>query len=192
MQNIYQTFEFNKIKLSILEYSKTELGQEYIDSLEMMSSSKDVSNALEDLKEMMSIIVRFGVMPIATSANALKLIEMAKKSGKIDYKSCEYEAHLVECAKREEKMNEYTEDQPSREDIFNYLDAIEQFCSKEELIQSLKDDWDLSTSSATRWLKAYRRAHMDESVEKMNEFVDANGDEYTADDIFNFLNIIRI
>lgn len=80
MQNIYQTFEFNKIKLSILEYSKTELGQEYIDSLEMMSSSKDVSNALEDLKEMMSIIVRFGVMPIATSANALKLIEMAKKT----------------------------------------------------------------------------------------------------------------
>ncbi|MCQ2800986.1 MAG: Smr/MutS family protein [Bacilli bacterium] len=80
MQNIYQTFEFNKIKSSILEYSKTELGQEYIDSLEMMTSSKEVSSALEDLKEMMSIIVRFGVMPIATSANALKLIEMAKKT----------------------------------------------------------------------------------------------------------------
>jgi len=80
MQDIYQTFEINKIKEKLLEYSRTELGKEYIDDLKMFSHSEDVQTALEDLKEVMSIILRYGVMPISTSANALYLIEMAKKT----------------------------------------------------------------------------------------------------------------
>ena len=47
----------------------------------MFSRSEDVQTALEDLKEVMSIILRYGVMPISTSANALYLIQMAKKTG---------------------------------------------------------------------------------------------------------------
>jgi len=81
MQDIYQTFEFNKIKENIKEFSKTELGKVYIDSLIMFSSMEDVSSKLEDLKEMMSIIARFSYLPIETSANALELIKLAKKTG---------------------------------------------------------------------------------------------------------------
>ena len=81
MQDIYKTFEFNKIQEKLLEYSKTELGREYIDNLMMLDSLEQVTSSLEDLKEMMSIVTRFGIMPIQTSANALKLIEMAKKTG---------------------------------------------------------------------------------------------------------------
>lgn len=80
MQDIYQTFEINRIKEKLLEYSRTELGKEYIDDLKMFSRSEDVQTALEDLKEVMSIILRYGVMPISTSANALYLIQMAKKT----------------------------------------------------------------------------------------------------------------
>ena len=80
MQNIYTTFEFNKIQESIKEYAKTELGRDKIDSLTMLPSLKEVKDALLDLDEMMAILTRFGVMPISTSANALYLIDLAKKT----------------------------------------------------------------------------------------------------------------
>lgn len=80
MQDIYQTFEFNKIQESIKEYAKTEIGREMIDSLRMLPNQKEVTETLLDLNEMISIVNRFGVMPIATSANALYLIDLAKKT----------------------------------------------------------------------------------------------------------------
>ncbi|MBO6261531.1 MAG: endonuclease MutS2 [Bacilli bacterium] len=81
MQNIYETFEFNKIKEHLLEYAKTELAKVYIDELKMFDNAEAVKNALEDLKEVSSIIVRFGPLPIHNSANALVLIDLAKKTG---------------------------------------------------------------------------------------------------------------
>ncbi len=81
MQNIYETFEFNRIKEHILEYAKTELGKVYIDELEMYPDRNSVENALLDLSEISSIIIRFGPLPINNSANALVLIDLAKKTG---------------------------------------------------------------------------------------------------------------
>ena len=81
MQDIYQTFEFNKIKEHILEYAKTELAKVYIDELKMFENQEAVKNALLDLNEVSSVIVRFGPLPINNSANALVLIDMAKKTG---------------------------------------------------------------------------------------------------------------
>ena len=81
MRNIYETFEFNKIKEHLLEYAKTELAKVYIDELKMFESPNEVKNALEDLREISSIIVRFGPLPIHNSANALVLIDLAKKTG---------------------------------------------------------------------------------------------------------------
>ena len=81
MQNIYETFEFNKIKEHLLEYAKTELAKVYIDELKMFETPNEVKNALDDLREISSIIVRFGPLPIHNSANALVLIDLAKKTG---------------------------------------------------------------------------------------------------------------
>ena len=79
MQDIYQTFEFNKIQESIKEYAKTELAREKIDNLKMLPV-EEVKSVLLDLEETMSLVTRFGLIPIATSANAIFLIEMAKKT----------------------------------------------------------------------------------------------------------------
>ena len=81
MQDIYVTFEFEKIKEKINEYAKTELGKIYISELAILPSFNDVKEILEDLKEVDSIITRFGILPIHTSANALYLIDLAKKTG---------------------------------------------------------------------------------------------------------------
>ena len=64
MQDIYQTFEFSKIQESIKEYSKTELGREYIDDLKMLSNLSEVKEKLADLNEMVSVVNRFGIMPL--------------------------------------------------------------------------------------------------------------------------------
>ena len=79
MQDIYQTFEFNKIQESIKEYAKTELAREKIDNLKMLPV-EEVKSVLLDLEETMSLVTRFGLIPIATSANAIFLIDMAKKT----------------------------------------------------------------------------------------------------------------
>lgn len=81
MQDIYKTFEFYRIQESIDEFAKTELAREHIANLKMMSSIEEVKESLKDLEEFSSIIKRFGPMPIATSANALYLIDLAKKTG---------------------------------------------------------------------------------------------------------------
>ncbi len=80
MQDIYTSFEFNKIKDSLLEYAKSEIAKENISNLVMFSSLEEVSRSLEELKEMSSIIYRFGPLPISTSANALYIIDLAKKT----------------------------------------------------------------------------------------------------------------
>lgn len=80
MQNIYQTFDFYKIQENLLEFAKTELGKIYIEELSMLDNFDLVKSNLSDLDEMMSLIIRFGPLPISNSANAIRLIDMAKKT----------------------------------------------------------------------------------------------------------------
>ena len=80
MQNIYETFEFSRILELISEFAKSEKGREDILSLKMLESKDDVHRALAELEEMMSLISRFSYLPIATSANMIKIIELAKKT----------------------------------------------------------------------------------------------------------------
>lgn len=80
MQNIYETFEFNKIQEYLLEHAKTEVGVQLIQQLKMMDDFNAINNSLEDLKEISSIIQRYGPLPINPSLNAIRIIEDAKKT----------------------------------------------------------------------------------------------------------------
>ena len=80
MQDIYETFEFNRIKEFILEYSKTELGKKYISDLSFNTDKNEIVKSLDLLKEMMELIKRFGPLNIQSSVDALRLIELAKKT----------------------------------------------------------------------------------------------------------------
>ncbi len=104
MQNIYETFEFNKIKEKILEYSKTDLGKEFILNLTMFTSKTELNSALLDLEEMSSLYLRFGPLPISSSANALELIDLAKKSGLLTPRDLHLIANDVLTL---EKINQY-------------------------------------------------------------------------------------
>ena len=80
MQNIYETFEFHKIQELMLENSKTEVGKGLISNLTMLPSYEAVYEALEDLKEISTIIQRYGPLPISPSLDALRIIDDAKKA----------------------------------------------------------------------------------------------------------------
>lgn len=81
MQDIYETFEFERIKEYVSDFTRTEVAKRIVSSLTMYSDINEVKEKLEDLKEVMSIIIRFGVFPITSSADALKLMDIAKKTG---------------------------------------------------------------------------------------------------------------
>lgn len=81
MQDIYSTFEFDKILSSISEFSKSEIGKEKALSLRMLSSIEEVKQSLDELEEIMEVIFRFGPLPINSSVDTLKLIDIAKKTG---------------------------------------------------------------------------------------------------------------
>ncbi|MBE6133185.1 MAG: hypothetical protein E7178_00755 [Erysipelotrichaceae bacterium] len=81
MQDIYFTFEFSKILSYISEFSKSEIGKQKVLSLRMLPSKEEVDKSLKELEEVMEIIFRFGPLPISSSVDTLKLIEIAKKTG---------------------------------------------------------------------------------------------------------------
>lgn len=81
MQDIFETFEFDKIKELLLEYTKTDLAKEFVNNLKMFSSREELISSLQDLNEIVSLYQRFGPLPIKSSGNALYLIDLAKKSG---------------------------------------------------------------------------------------------------------------
>lgn len=80
MQDIYQTFEFNRILLEIADLCKSEKGKEDVLAIHKFDSKEEVVSSLAELKEMMSIISRFSYLPITTSINMLNIIELAKKT----------------------------------------------------------------------------------------------------------------
>ena len=51
MQDIYQSFEFNKIKDFILEFAKTERGINLVLNLSFSSDEKEIKYQLSILKE---------------------------------------------------------------------------------------------------------------------------------------------
>lgn len=81
MQDIYQTFEFPLIKEKIRTYARSELGKELSLSISMISSVEALKIKLDFLDEIMSISLRYGLLPITHSKNLLPLIDFALKGG---------------------------------------------------------------------------------------------------------------
>ena len=155
MQDIYATFEFNKIQESIKEYAKTELAREQIDNLKMFSNQEEVKSSLLDLDEMISIINRFGVMPIATSANALYLIDLAKKTGLLTPRDLNLIADDVLTSQAINKF--VAKIDASYERIMNKISTFEDLSSLEKEIHRVITNSLTVSDNATPELKEIRQ-----------------------------------
>lgn len=80
MLNAYTVLQFCNIQEKILDNSRTELGKELINSMEMKTDKKEVEHLLLELDEMMNIVMRFSTLPINSSVHILRLIDIAKKT----------------------------------------------------------------------------------------------------------------
>ena len=80
MLDAYVTLEFSKIQSQINEFCKTERGRELVSTLTMSNDKEVIIHSLKELDEMMSLVSRFGPLPISSSVHLLKLIELAKKT----------------------------------------------------------------------------------------------------------------
>lgn len=96
MQDIYQTFEFPRIKDLILEHTKTELGKKYVSELSFSNDKEIVNNRLAILKEMMELISRYTALNIQSSVDALRLIDIAKKTALLTPQDLNFIANDIE------------------------------------------------------------------------------------------------
>ena len=96
MQDIYQTFEFPRIKDLILEHTKTELGKKYVSELSFSNDKEIVNNRLAILKEMMELISRYTPFNIQSSVDALRLIDIAKKTALLTPQDLNFIANDIE------------------------------------------------------------------------------------------------
>lgn len=81
MQDVYEKFEFIKIAEKLATFTKTQGGKNKALSLRMFDNSIALERELSFLSEMMSVLDRFGNLPIQVSSDLEYAITLAKKGG---------------------------------------------------------------------------------------------------------------
>ena len=81
MQDIYEKFEFSKITEKLASYTKTQGGKHRALELRMFDNSIALERELEFLKEMISVMDRYGKLPIQVSSDLQYALTLAKKGG---------------------------------------------------------------------------------------------------------------
>ncbi|MCD8195321.1 MAG: hypothetical protein LUD22_03405, partial [Coprobacillus sp.] len=80
MQDIYEAFEFDRIKEEILPFSLSEFARDKINNLAILSKD-ELTVEKKKLEEINDIIEHYSSFPLSPSKNAVKILEVAKKSG---------------------------------------------------------------------------------------------------------------
>ena len=81
MKTKFETLEMNEIKKELYSYSASSLGKKQIDQMDMMDDDEDLQEALDKVKEAMSIIAIQGRIPLGGLTDISFLIEKANRDG---------------------------------------------------------------------------------------------------------------
>ncbi len=93
MQDIYEKFEFAKIRQEVASFAKTEIGKEKALSLVAFTDSESNRRELSSLSEMISLLERYGKLPLDVSSSLEKAVSLAKKGGTLSIEELERCAH---------------------------------------------------------------------------------------------------
>ena len=93
MQDIYEKFEFQKIRDKVANYARTEVGKEMALSLKMFIDPIKMQEELSRLDEMISLLNRFGRIPMDVSSDLSNYVILAKKGGTLNIEELERVAH---------------------------------------------------------------------------------------------------
>lgn len=95
MQDIYEKFEFQKIRDEIAKSARTELGKMKANSLSMFPDPTSMKRELHTLDEMISLLDRYGIIPLDVSSSLFSSVSLAKKGGTLSIEELERCAHDV-------------------------------------------------------------------------------------------------
>jgi len=99
MLDIYGTLEISKVLEEIASYTRSELGKEKALALKMLPK-EEVTPALVILDEMMSYILRFGDISLASSFNLKEFIDNALKGGVLSTSELDKIANDIDSASK--------------------------------------------------------------------------------------------
>ena len=80
MLDIYQTLEVEKVLSEVLAFSSTEIGKKKIKELRMLPKDECIK-ALNLTKQMSDFVLKYGALPVSSSFDLEKFIEVALKGG---------------------------------------------------------------------------------------------------------------
>lgn len=81
MQNVYDKFEFQKIRDALKSKTRTELGAKQAIGLTMILDERVLHDELERLEEMQNLVAKYGSLPIDVSSDLNAAVDLAKKGG---------------------------------------------------------------------------------------------------------------
>lgn len=81
MQNVYEKFEFEKIREALKSKAKTDLGKKKAAGLTMLDNEKSLLYELSMLEETRNAVAKYGYIPIDVSSDLYESVGLAKKGG---------------------------------------------------------------------------------------------------------------
>lgn len=93
MQNVYEKFEFEKIKEALKNKAKTDIGKKKASNLAMYKDELALLHELSMLEEMRNLVAKYGYIPIDVSSDLEDVVSLAKKGGCLSIEELERVAY---------------------------------------------------------------------------------------------------
>ena len=174
MQDVYEKFEFEKIRETLKKYAKTDIGKEKAGTLMMFSDENLLQHELNVLEETRNVIAKYGNLPIDVSSNLKDCVSLAKKGGCLNVEELERIANDVKNVKAINNYFKKVYDSPLLLEYvanFPFLDFLE-----EDIHKIIAPDLTIFDNASPK-LKSIRQAirRLEETMKKKLGFVlDAN------------------
>lgn len=155
MKSIYESLEFKKVTDIIASYTKTEVGKEKINNLELILDQNQLTNELDTLKEMHSFISRYNELPISNSSLLIEIIEHGEKTGILSVYDLEKVASDISTIKRIKSVFEKYKEEFNK--LSNIISDFIDLSNLEDLIHSVVSPSLTIYDDASMDLKRIRR-----------------------------------
>lgn len=183
MQDVYEKFEFEKIRETLKKYAKTDIGRVKAETLTMYSDELLLQHELNVLEETRNAIAKYGNLPIEVSSDLKEYVSLAKKGGCLSVEELERIANDVKSEKAIVNYFKKVQDSPLLLEYvanFPHLDFLD-----EDIHRIIAPDLTIFDNASPK-LKSIRQAirRLEETMKKKLGFVlDANRSFLTSDNL---------
>ncbi len=183
MQDVYQKFEFEKIRETLKKYARTDIGKAKAETLMMYTDESLLQHELKILEETRNAMAKYGNLPIEVSSDLKDYVSLAKKGGCLNVEELERIANDVKSAKAIINYFKKVSDSPLLLEYvanFPHLDFLE-----EDIHRIIAPDLTIFDNASPK-LKSIRQSirRLEETMKKKLGYVlDANRSFLSSDNL---------